>query len=137
MTRPRRRALSPARLSSFAAAFLLMTGSAEAAVDCAHVTSADRIAFDHLYSAWHRESESIQFSSNAHDYVSLPSFRKIVGLGPGAVPLLHEKLVQDRDIDFMLARAVVTICGWNPGDFAAGSEQAFRDKVLRRLGATP
>jgi len=42
-------------------------------------------------------------------------------------------MAQDRDADFMLARAVVEICGWDRQAFASDSEQAFRDKILRKL----
>lgn len=98
-----------------------------------HASSADASRFNRLYDAWHLESEGIRFSSNTHDYVSLPSFQKIVGLGPGAIPLLREKLIQDGDGDFMLAEAVAAICGWNRADFTGENEQAFRDQVLQRL----
>jgi hypothetical protein len=33
----------------------------------------------------------------------------------------------------MLARAVVEICHWDAQAFAGPNEQAFRDKVLRKL----
>jgi len=33
----------------------------------------------------------------------------------------------------MLARAVVEICDWDRQTFASDSEQAFRDKILRKL----
>jgi hypothetical protein len=89
--------------------------------------------FERLYRTWHRQSETIRFSSNTGDYVALPAYRSIVGLGQAALPFLEEKLTQDRDADFMLARAVVEICGWDRQAFASDSEQAFRDKVLRKL----
>jgi hypothetical protein len=92
-------------------------------------------AFERRYAAWHREAKRIQFSSNTHDYISLPSYRRIVALGPHAVPLLQTKLLEDRSGDFMLADAVVAICGWDRRAFASDSAQGFRDKVLRRLGA--
>jgi hypothetical protein len=92
-------------------------------------------AFERRYAAWHREAKRIQFSSNTHDYISLPSYRRIVALGPRAVRLLQTKLLEDRGIDFMLADAVVAICGWDRRAFASESAQAFRDKVLRRLGS--
>ena len=34
----------------------------------------------------------------------------------------------------MLAHAVMEICGWDSQGFDSNSEQALRDKVLRRLG---
>src|SRR5690349_8805560 len=43
-------------------------------------------AFERRYAAWHREAKRIQFSSNTHDYISLPSYRRIVALGFPAVP---------------------------------------------------
>ncbi len=89
--------------------------------------------FERLYGTWHRQSEAIRYSSNTGDYVALPAYRSIVGLGQAALPFLEQKLTQDRDGDFMLARAVVEICGWDRQAFASESEQAFRDKVLRKL----
>jgi hypothetical protein len=89
--------------------------------------------FERLYRTWHRQSEAIGYSSNTGDYIKLPAYRGIVDLGPAAIPSLEKKLAQDRDADFMLARAVVEICGWDRQAFASDSEQAFRDKVLRKL----
>jgi hypothetical protein len=91
------------------------------------------VAFERRYAAWHREAKRVQFSSNTRDYISLPSYRRIVALGLRAVPLLQTKLSEDHGADFMLADAVLAICGWNRRDFAGDSAQAFRDKVLRRL----
>jgi hypothetical protein len=90
--------------------------------------------FAQFYQAWHRQGEAIQFSSNTRDYIALPAYRGIVGLGRPAVPLLAEVLVRDRGGDFMLAHAVIEICGWDSQSFDSNSEQALRDKVLRRLG---
>jgi hypothetical protein len=92
--------------------------------------------FAQFYRAWHRQSEAIQFSSNTRDYIALPAYRGIVGLGRPAVPLLAKTLVHDRDGDFMLAHAVMEICGWDSQGFDSNSEQALRDKVLRRLGGS-
>jgi hypothetical protein len=89
--------------------------------------------FERLYRTWHRQSVAIRYSSNTGDYVALPAYRGIVGLGQAALPFLEEKLTRDRDGDFMLARAVVEICGWDQQSFASDSEQAFRDKILRKL----
>jgi hypothetical protein len=89
--------------------------------------------FERLYRTWHRQSEAIQYSSNTGDYIALPAYRGIVDLGQAALPFLEKKLAQDRDADFMLARAVVEICGWDRQTFASDSEQAFRDKILRKL----
>src|SRR5262249_21233546 len=75
-------------------------------------------AFERRYAAWYREAKRIQFSSNTHDYISLPSYRRIVALGFPAVPLLQTKLLEDHGADFMLADAVVAICGWDRRDFA-------------------
>src|SRR5262249_47263929 len=52
-------------------------------------------AFERRYATWHREAKRIQFSSRTHDYISLPSYRRIVALGPHAVPLLQTKLLED------------------------------------------
>jgi hypothetical protein len=92
--------------------------------------------FERLYRTWHRESEAIQYSSNTGDYIRLPAYRRIVDLGRAAIPFLEKKLAQDRDADFMLAHAVVEICGWDRQAFASDSEQAFRDKILRKLKGT-
>jgi hypothetical protein len=92
--------------------------------------------FERLYRTWHRESEPIQYSSNTGDYIKLPAYRGMVDLGRAALPFLEKKLAQDRDADFMLAHAVVEICGWDRQAFASDSEQAFRDKILRKLKGT-
>jgi hypothetical protein len=63
----------------------------------------------------------------------LPSYRKIVALGKPALPALEQKMVEDKGLDFMLAFAVVEICGWDRQEFQSGSEQEFRDLVLRKL----
>ena len=89
--------------------------------------------FEQLYRTWHRQSDAIRYSSNTGDYVALPAYRGIVDLGQAALPFLEKKLTQDRDGDFMLARAVVEICGWDRQAFTSDSEQGFRDKVLRKL----
>jgi hypothetical protein len=89
--------------------------------------------FERLYRTWHRQSDVIRYSSNTGDYIALPAYRGIVDLGQAALPSLEKKLAQDRDADFMLARAVVEICGWDRQTFASDSEQAFRDKVLHKL----
>jgi hypothetical protein len=89
--------------------------------------------FERLYRTWHRQSEAIRYSSNTGDYVALPAYRGIVDLGPAALPFLEKKLAHDHDSDFMLAHAVVEICGWDRQAFASDSEQAFRDKILRKL----
>jgi hypothetical protein len=89
--------------------------------------------FERLYRTWHRQSETIRYSSNTNDYIALPAYRGIVDLGPAALPFLEKKLVQDHDADFMLAHAVVEICGWDRQAFVSDSEQAFRDKILRKL----
>jgi hypothetical protein len=89
--------------------------------------------FERLYRTWRRQSDAIRYSSNTGDYIALPAYRGIVELGQAALPFLEKKLAQDRDGDFMLARAVVEICGWDRQTFASDSEQAFRDKILRKL----
>jgi len=88
--------------------------------------------FERLYRTWHRQGEAILYSSNTGDYVALPAYRGIVE-GQVALPFLEKKLTQDRDGDFMLAHAVVEICGWDRQAFASDSEQAFLDKILRKL----
>jgi hypothetical protein len=90
-------------------------------------------AFERLYEAWRREAKGVQFSSNTHDYIALPAYRRIIGLGRAALPFLEKKLSQDRGADFMLADAVVEICGWDRRAPADDSAQGVRDKVLRQL----
>jgi hypothetical protein len=90
-------------------------------------------AFDRYYAAWRREAKAIRFSSNTRDYIALPAYRRIIGLGRPALPFLEKKLSQDRGTDFMLADAVIEICGWDRRALANDSAQAFRDKVLRQL----
>jgi hypothetical protein len=92
--------------------------------------------FAQFYRAWHQQSEAVQFSSNTRDYIALPAYRGIVGLGRPAVPLLAKILVRDRGGDFMLAHAVMEICGWDSQGFDSNSEKALRDRVLRRLGGS-
>jgi len=46
--------------------------------------------FGRLYSAWHQECETIQFSSNTYDYIGLASYRKIVAIGKPALPYLED-----------------------------------------------
>jgi hypothetical protein len=96
-------------------------------------TEATTQEFEQLYAAWHKECGTIQYSSNVHDYIVLPSYRRMVGLGRPALPFLQRKMSEDADGDFMLAYAVVEICGWDQLDFKSGSEQEFRDQVLQKL----
>jgi hypothetical protein len=88
---------------------------------------------ERLYIAWHQEAEAIRYSSNTYDYIRLPSYRKIVAIGRAALPFLEQKMTEDKGLDFMLAFAVVEICGWDRREFRGGSEQEFRDRVLRKL----
>ena len=89
--------------------------------------------FERLYSAWHQECETIRSSSNTYDYIGLPSYRKIVAVGKPALPSLERTMAEDKRLDFMLAFAAVEICGWDKREFRGGSEQEFRDRVLREL----
>jgi len=89
--------------------------------------------FERRYRAWHREAKAIQFSSNTRDYIALPAYRRIIGLGRAALPFLEKKLSQGRGADFMLADAVIEICGWDRRAFADDSAQTVRDNVLRHL----
>ncbi len=89
--------------------------------------------FDKLYSSWHREYVAVSYSSNSHDYIMLPSFRKIVEMGRPALPYLERKMRENDGMDFFLAYAAAEILGWKRRDFHAVSEQEFRDQVLRRL----
>jgi hypothetical protein len=89
--------------------------------------------FERLHDAWRKECEGIRHSSRTSDYTSLPAFRKIVAMGKPALPLLEQKMATDSGLDFMLAFAVVEICGWDRKEFQGGGEQAFRDRVLARL----
>ena len=110
-------------------------GNAAATQSASGATASRNAAgkFERLYRTWHRESDAIRYSSNTGDYIKLPAYRGIVDLGQAALPFLEKKLVQDRDADFMLAHAVIEICGWDRQAFASDSEQAFRDKILRKL----
>ena len=96
-------------------------------------TGATAAEFERWYAAWHDESQTIRNSSNTYDYIGLPSYRRIVALGSPALPALEQKMVEDKGLDFMLAFAVVEICGWDRQEFRGGSEQEFRDRVLRKL----
>ena len=121
----------PQSLSAWIFCFVLLFG-------CHYQTSTPpqeltKAEFERQYSAWHEECETIKFSSNTYDYIGLPSYRKIVGLGTPALTFLEEKMEGDKGLDFMLAFAVVEICGWDREEFRGGSEQEFRDRVLRKL----
>ena len=90
--------------------------------------------FESLYAVWHQEAYAIRQSSNTYEYIGLPSYRKIIALGRAALPALEQKMAEDKGLDFMLAFAVVEICGWDREEFrGAGGEQGFRDRVLRKL----
>ncbi len=91
--------------------------------------------FDYYYLRRQKECERISFSSRPRDYTGLPAFRSIVALGCPALPYLRQKMEEDRGLDFMLAQAVVEICGWNPEEFPRVSAQEFRDRVLDRMRA--
>src|ERR1700680_2950918 len=110
-------------------------GNAAATQSASGATASRNTAgkFERLYRTWHRQSDAIRYSSNTGDYIALPAYRGIVDLAQAALPFLEKKLAQDRDGDFMLARAVVEICGWDRQAFASDSEQGFRDKILRKL----
>lgn len=90
-----------------------------------------------LYTEWHDECLDISYSSDTRKYISLPGYRKLADIGKPALPFLVEKMKADRGMDFMLASAACEICGWNEKDFIGGGEQSFRDRILRKLEATP
>ena len=112
-------------------ALLLLAGCHQAPVPPSRETTLAE--FERLYAAWHQEAEAIRYSSNSYDYIGLPSYRQIVALGRAALPALEQKMTEDKGLDFMLAFAVVEICGWDRREFRGGSEQEFRDRVLRKL----
>lgn len=109
---------------------------------CRHVpepmsSEAMRSKCEQLYLAWHQESDRIGHSSNTYDYIALPSYRKIVAIGEPALPFLEQKMAEDKGSDFLLAFAVVEICGWDRQSLRGGSEQEFRDRVLQKLRQRP
>ncbi len=92
------------------------------------------VKFEDFYQAWHQESKAISDSSRTSDYIGLPSYRKIVALGQASVPLLERKMRLHRELDFMLAFAVVEIHGWSNKEFIGeGGEQGFAVRVLQKL----
>jgi len=124
-------------LSITAALFLLpLSGCVSHQKPAIASTETASVEFERFYAAWHQECEAIRYSSNTHDYIELPDYRKMVLMGRPALPLLEKKLSEDRADDFMLADAVVEICGWDRRDFSSKSEQEFRDDVLKKLKAS-
>jgi len=107
---------------------------------CQTQADADRTTFIWRYAAWRDEAKRISPSSRTSDYLALPSFRAIEGMGPAAVPLIQSLLEDgkcERAPDFFLAHAVLGIRGWSEKDLAPedSSEQALCRRVLERLGA--
>jgi hypothetical protein len=107
---------------------------------CQTQADAERTVFIWRYAAWRDEAKRIAHSSRTGDYLALPSFRAIEGMGPAAVPLIQSLLEDgkcERAPDFFLAHAVLEIRGWSEKEFAPepASEQALCRKVLERLGA--
>jgi len=97
--------------------------------------------FNQYYQEWKVDTH-MSIHSDTGWYTSRPSFRKIVGLGMDAIPLIEEKLKRDKQSnwengDFFLAYAVVEIYGWDTADFYTPGkiigEQGFCDNVLKRL----
>jgi hypothetical protein len=120
-------------ICAYASSALAAPSCGPGGAPAADASPVDAATFARLLDAWRQDSERIAFSSNTHDYVALPSFQRIVGLGPAALPYLERKLTQDQGGDFMLAEAVAQICGWDRHGFTSSSEQTFRDAVLERL----
>lgn len=129
---------NPGRITKLAAAMKPAARALIAALcaACVHAAPDAPARLDRLYSSWHQECAAIAFSSNTRDYIALPSYRKIVAMGESAVPFLERKLREDAAGDFRLASAVAEIRGWPRSAFSGESEQAFRDRVLRKLAAS-
>lgn len=125
----------PASPPRFRSGYLTESGGPPQWIQSLMLVEAAIAGFERLYSAWHQEAEKIRLSSNTYDYIGLPSYRKIVAMGKPALPALEQKLAEDKGRDFFLAFAVVEICGWDRREFRGGSEQEFRDRVLRKLRA--
>ena len=100
-----------------------------------------REQFNQYYQEW-KDETYLSIHSDTGWYISRPNFRQIVGLGTKIIPLIEEKLKEDKlsngeNGDFFLAYAVVEIYGWDIADFYTRGEiigeQGFRDNVLKRL----
>ena len=48
-----------------------------------------------LASEWQRHCQRVSFSSNTGEYLSHPAYRKLIELGPAAVPLIMERYQTD------------------------------------------
>ncbi len=51
--------------------------------------------FRKLRDEWTLHCESVRFSSNMNDYLAHPAFKKLIELGPAAVPLIMERYQRD------------------------------------------
>jgi hypothetical protein len=76
--------------------------------EASEVEPAMKEKFTGLYNKWmdYRKSPSLRFSANPADYCKTDSFNEIAAMGPGAVPLLMEKIAGG---DFFCLQAIEKI----------------------------
>ena len=98
-------------------------------------TNSIKQKFEQLHAEWVKQCDApaVSISSNPQTYTALPAFRSIVAMGRPALPYLKWQMENDRGLDFMLAYAVIEICGWKSSDFHTYDLQKFRDMVLERM----
>jgi hypothetical protein len=51
--------------------------------------------FENLRDQWTAHCERVRFSANMNEYLSHPAFKKLIELGPAAVPLIMERYQQE------------------------------------------
>jgi len=85
------------------------------------------------YEKWKTVVDSMPPYSKSTAYTNLPEFEDIVKLGSDALPILLQKLVNNRGLDYILADAVIRIKGWKPHEFSQTDLEERRTSVIRKL----
>lgn len=88
--------------------------------------------FEELFSEWQRviRDPKIQVSSRPQDYIDNEPYRKIVGLGEKALPLVLDKLQQGV---FLLNQAVLDITGKNADEIFGKERILMSEQEKSRL----
>jgi hypothetical protein len=94
-------------------------------VGIARIPSLDQ-KFQSLAEDWKRE---IRFASLSNQMFLIPSYQRIIGLGPGAIPLILRELQKEPNHWFW---ALAALTGENPADRAgAGNVQEMTHEWLK------